>query len=133
MKFRIWDKETKYLDYDVRITNTDKYEKVEVLDTFANWREIKEPNYVLMKTSGLKDKYGYEIYEGDVCKWTDPEPFDEEITSDIFIVKYSDEYLKWVGEKDGVNHDLYEFTDNRQLEIIGTIYENLELLEEVEE
>ena len=133
MKFRIWDKETKYLDYDVRITSTDKYEKVEVLDAFSEWREIEDNYHVLMRNTGLKDKNGNEIYEGDICRWTDPEAFEGEIISYIFVVRYSDEYLKWIGENNNLYDDLYDFTDDRQLELIGNIYETPELLNEVEE
>lgn len=87
----------------------------------------------LMQSTGLKDKNGNEIYEGDVCRWTDPETFDGEIISDVFIARYSDEFLKWIGENNNSHDDLYDFTDDRQLELIGNIYENSELLEEVEE
>lgn len=87
----------------------------------------------LMQSTGLKDKNGNEIYEGDICRWTDPEPFDGEIISDVFIARYSDEFLKWIGENNNSYDDLYDFTDDRQLELIGNIYENPELLDEVEE
>lgn len=132
MKFRVWDKEINYLDYDVRVTSTDKYEKVEVLDGFSDWREIESNDHVLMSNTGLKDKNGTEIYEGDICRWTDPEAFEGEIISDIFVVRYSDEYLKWIGENYNSYDDLYDFSDDRELELIGNIYENPELLDEVE-
>lgn len=87
----------------------------------------------LMQYTGLKDKNGNDIYEGDVCRWTDPEPFDGEILSDVFIVRYSDEFLKWIGENNNSYDDLYDFTDDGQMELIGNIYENPELLDEVGE
>lgn len=87
----------------------------------------------LMQYSGLKDKNGNEIYDGDVCRWTDPEAFDGEIISDVFIARYSDEFLKWIGENNNSYDDLYDFIDDRQLELIGNIYEHPELLKEVEE
>ncbi|WP_270595909.1 YopX family protein [Anaerococcus vaginalis] len=87
----------------------------------------------LMQSTGLKDKNGNEIYDGDVCRWTDSEAFDGEIISDVFIARYSDEYLKWIGENNNSYDDLYDFTDDRQLELIGNIYENPKLLDEVEE
>lgn len=87
----------------------------------------------LMQYSGLKDKNGSEIYEGDVCRWADSESFDGETISDVFIVRYSDEFLKWIGENNNSYDDLYDFTDDRQLELIGNIYEDKELLDEVEE
>ena len=83
----------------------------------------------LMQYTGLKDKNGNEIYEGDVCRWTDPEAFDGEIISDVFIVRYSDQFLKWIGENNNSYDDLYDFIDDRQLELIGNIYETPELLE----
>lgn len=87
----------------------------------------------LMQSTGLKDKNGNEIYDGDVCRWTGSEAFDGEIISDVFIARYSDEYLKWIGENNNSYDDLYDFTDDRQLELIGNIYENPKLLDEVEE
>ncbi|WP_299032442.1 YopX family protein [uncultured Anaerococcus sp.] len=100
----------------------------EDLETIFLTNDIK-----LMQYSGLKDKNGREIYDGDICRWTDPEAFEGEIISDTFIARYSDEYLKWIGENNNSYHDLYDFTDDRGLELIGNIYENPELLEEVEE
>lgn len=95
---------------------------------YANISEIE-----LMQSTGLKDKIGNEIYEGDICRWTDSETFEGEIISDIFVVRYSDEYLKWIGENNNSYDDLYYFRDDGELELIGNIYETPELLKEVEE
>lgn len=90
----------------------------------CDWYE--NDRFVLMQSTGTKDKNGKEIFEGDIIYWRDLEdiPFD-----DVVKVEYSEEFLKWVGtDKSGSSRDLYEFTDNRALEVIGNIYENKELL-----
>lgn len=114
------------IDKKALVENNDDPGKL--LRGYANISEIE-----LMQSTGLKDKNGTEIYEGDICRWTDPEAFEGEIISDIFVVRYSDEYLKWIGENNNSYDDLYDFSDDRELELIGNIYENPELLDEVEE
>ena len=128
MKFRVWDKEIKYLDYDVRTTSTDKYEKVEVLDGFSDWREIESNDHVLMSNTGLRDKNGREIYEGDILKIQ---------TSDFYSKKINDEYIGQVCFSRG---GFFVLTDGHHtdfclwgksmatMEVIGNLYENPELL-----
>lgn len=131
-KFRAYFNKYKRMIYSIGVVNENT-----ILVDFngdGNLETIFLTNDIsLMKYSGLKDKNGNEIYEGDVCRWTDSEAFDGEIISDVFIARYSDEYLKWIGENNNSYDDLYDFTDDRQLELIGNIYENPKLLEEVEE
>lgn len=130
-KFRAYFNKYKRMIYSIGVVNENT-----ILVDFngdGNLETIFLTNDItLMQYSGLKDKHGNEIYEGDVCRWTDPETFDGEIISDIFIARYSDEFLKWIGENNNSYDDLYDFTDDRQLELIGNIYENPKLLEEVE-
>ncbi|MFM1525252.1 MULTISPECIES: YopX family protein [Helcococcus] len=92
----------------------------------SEWYE--NDRFRLMQSTGLKDKNGKEIFEGDICYWKDPEPFNDEVIEDIFEVTWSDEFLRWAAVNEGGINSLYEFTDDRELKIIGNIYENKELI-----
>lgn len=117
-KHRAWDKSINYMDYRVRVTTIDNdYIKVEVLDAFSDWRELEEEQYELMQSTGLKDKNGVEIFEGDILKGDDGEVFYNSVVFDkekaIFM-----------------RSDSIELWENvEELEVIGNIYENPELLE----
>ena len=84
----------------------------------------------LMQSTGLKDKNGKEIFEGDIlaCK-TD----DEVINLNIF---WDEEHALFMFESKKYNEQepLAELVENNTypFEIIGNIYENPELLEDKE-
>ncbi|HHC7679179.1 TPA: YopX family protein [Enterococcus faecalis] len=86
--------------------------------------------YVLMQSTGLKDKNGVEIFEGDIVQYRDGE------YSYLGIVK-RDCYQFFI---DGIEpDDNYDFIDvsntfdgTSSLEVIGNIWDNPELLEVAE-
>ena len=78
----------------------------------------------LMQFTGLHDKNGVEIYEGDIVRWHVRAEWDEKVYREAKgDVKY--EVSAFVVYEQSDRWDLREFED---LEIIGNIYENKELL-----
>ena len=83
---------------------------------------------IVMQYTGFKDKNGKEIYEGDIAKlWFDE---GEEVFWHSFLVKFFEgcficEFL----QGDTEEYPIYEYwNDSQDLEVIGNIYENPELL-----
>ncbi len=77
----------------------------------------------LIQCTGLKDKNGKLIYEGDIVQWSCADE------KNIGIVVWNDVYMQFYIEYDSL---LYSFFPKRiveKVEIVGNIYENPELLE----
>lgn len=85
------------------------------------WNE----DMVLMQFTGLKDRNGVEIYEGDILGSTNPK---EILVKFIVQWGYKDNPYSW-GLKSLLTGNSYEFCDHKKLmEVIGNIYSNPELL-----
>lgn len=124
MKFRVWDKSINYMDDRVRVTTTDDYMKVEVLDAFSDWRELEEGQYELMQSTGLFDENGEEIFEGDIL--TDEGSFEND-SWDYATIEFDKTdytyYLSWKNE--GICQSI---TECENYSVAGNIYENKDLL-----
>ena len=77
--------------------------------------------------TGLHDKNGKEIYEGDIVKFEDVSGYKDGCASVIWHEDSCGYYLE--NDDDNIYDTLYDFTPSYQMEIIGNIHENPELLE----
>ena len=80
---------------------------------------------VLMQSTGLKDKNGVEIFEGDIVRWHDVVTWDYSVTFKDGVFCISDD----------PSSNFYHLNEdiNGKFEVIGNIYENPELLEQANE
>ena len=119
IKFRAWNGSMLY--------------KASLLDehgyAYENWRDYEDgtpKSNILMQYTGVKDKNGKEIYEGDIL--TNGRKHTQKMHLQAFKVHYRDDLpgtvcindqpIYWDGQKIEID----------KLEVIGNIYENPELL-----
>ena len=117
-KFRAWDKEN-----NTKLT-------WEQLKSEADFSWFADDNLVLMQYTGLKDKNGVEIYEGDILEVEKNEDgtYKGTINGKTFFDRFQgySSKIKVEGMHD-INTLRYW---NNRVRIIGNIYENPELLKE---
>lgn len=113
IKFRAWDKEkkmwTNWKCYDNMFYFMDKI-------TGAWIRDDKFNRFELMQYTGLKDKNGKEIYEGDIVRY-------------YSFIKDKKLLAEVIFEEGCFVIDDYYLGHKKRVEVIGNIYENPELLE----
>ena len=128
-KFRVWDKiNDKWMSH--QLLDIEKG----LLTGFYNDEEAFKRRYIIMQSTGLKDKNGKLIYEKDIVRFKD--------CNDILVINYQKGmacfapqfYYKgkyggrlWFDDYDNFEHQFYQ-SDN--FTVIGNIYENKELLDE---
>ena len=126
-RFRAWDGGSlcrMYSPSEVMICDSNIW----VFDEDSEGNEwIVNNDLSLMQSTGLKDKNGKEIFEGDILKVTN-------LSSWLEVVSFNEDKAMFVSKE--INREIEETplydlfnTDIFEVEIIGNIYEKPELVE----
>lgn len=126
-RFRAWDKEFKEMvQVDALV-----FDEQIIKATYKNGNVVKEDlkNYILMQSTGLKDKNGEEIFEGDIIA-INVEDIETPINARIFQNSKIGILMFHVFE-DNEDVPMVELLedDSVAFAIIGNIYENPEMAE----
>lgn len=131
IKFRAWDEQNKIMHNDFQfiksgdegndwiVFTSDKQTLQDSIHPFENpyfGQQLK-----IMEYTGLKDKNGKEIFEGDILKTETEKPM---------VVGWSERFASFILNREGwaFSHWFGESCDPEKCEIIGDIHQNTELL-----
>ena|SRR3990167_3913727 len=141
IKFRAWDKVLGQMEYDFTAIEFDIFSQKdnEWQDSISKISYIRNENWqtdsntikelVIMQFTGLIDKNGKEIYEGDIVKWSSWKIGFKHL--DGTEIKFTLKKVNW-DEKEGrwrLNDDIWNLGIYENIEIIGNIYESSHLLD----
>lgn len=133
VKFRAWDKEEQSMIVDEQsfipamVTNKGVF-KLNPKHEEDDWILLPPERFELMQSTGLKDKNGVEVYEGDILKLHVKAFSDEHepVTFPMDDFTFDLAYITQISQFIDNNYENEDVTDS--IEIIGNAYENKELL-----
>jgi len=135
IKFRAWDtKYNRFEDYNNHKIGAMLYDKGIAMSTGYDsydsptwdWDKIEPERYIWLQYTGLKDKNGKEIYEGDIVKTIDNWDKYGMQAGEINQVYFNAGGFR-LKPKDK-NRLGFWIEDGKDVEVIGNIHENPELI-----
>ena len=125
-KIRAWDKVgNEMINYIISINFVFGY------ITFDTENVINKKRYfddiTIMQSTGLYDRHGVEIFQGDVVKIVyDSEPF-----TGVVVYDLGEADFKATNNREDYGNNFQYLTVGESIEVIGDIHKNPELLEDV--
>ena len=125
-RYRAWDTTNKEMFKDTfSITESGQVVVVEQEDVMCPPDYVFVDNLVIMQSTGLKDKNGKEIFEGDIVK----------MSKDVYSEPTYYEVVRHRGgayHLESKQHGCELWLRHTDCEVVGNLYENPELLEDME-
>ena len=126
IKFRVWSEDQKTYDYKFPYNSIGDFyvsSRGKVFSDFGNTvaPEVRQEAFIVEQYTGLKDRNGKEIYEGDIV--TMEYDLDDLEPSDYYVITFSDGCFRI--------SDIHETEVGSYLsswQIMGNIHENLDLI-----
>lgn len=124
ISFRVWDNAEKKMWNVETLYIEDEWVKVNDGSIYGVTKDLVR-SYCLMQSTGLKDKNGVEIYEGDIVRHSEkPNPC---FCYPFKVIQARTGEWRLDNFRCGT---VLAFSNQDELEVIGNIYENSELLED---
>ena len=117
-------REIKFRGWDVGFKEMESWESLLTSDVLPEVLQGAFPNLKLMQYTGLKDKNGVEIYEGDIVETV----YNGEVFAGVVVYDLSEVDFKVTDGKEKYGRNFQYLTGNDENEVLGNIYENPELL-----
>ena len=124
LKFRVWDKELKAMFELKSLVFTLNLATIASKNDLFPSRTRSFDDIIFMQSTGLFDKNGKEIFEGDIVRFHTPQ------LATIGVVEFDKNEACFKVRNDFGGHYVTMF-HTRYFEVMGDIYQNKELVEEL--
>lgn len=132
IKFRVWDKTTKTLNYDdgVILNFGQQIASFYLEKEYYPYKEDRPfSEIILSQFTGLRDAEGKEVFEGDIIKDGGYNEYDIEY-NDRWVIRYKAEGFYGCGfSAEYLAGDDESLRNFRKIVVVGNIFENPELIE----